>query len=151
MNKANNEDIGHILGAFISEYGVPEHLTYDGAAVKLESKTISQNHVRKYDIQTQRSAPRRPNENPCEGYICEIEKKWYQIQEKKKIPDTLWDYGIDYICETENMTVNSFIYYNVRTPLEIIKGKTKYVSEYLDYDSMTRSPTETILDSDYPK
>ena len=48
MNKANNENIGHSVGAFIKKYGVPEHLTYDGAAVQVGSKTIFQNHVRKH-------------------------------------------------------------------------------------------------------
>ena len=53
MNKANNENIGHSLCAFISKYGLPEHLTYDGASVQVGSKTIFQNHVRKDEIQTQ--------------------------------------------------------------------------------------------------
>ena len=33
MVKANNENIGHRLGAFISEFGVPEHLKFYAAAV----------------------------------------------------------------------------------------------------------------------
>ena len=67
MKKLNNENIGNSLGAFISKYGVPEHLNYDGAAVQAGSKTISQNHLRKHEIQTQQSAPRRTNENPSKG------------------------------------------------------------------------------------
>ena len=92
MNKANNEDIGHIIGAFISEYGVPEHLTYDGVAVQVGSKTILQNHVRKHEIQTQRSTPQIPNENPSKGSIRDIKIEQYQIKEKKNIPDRLWEY-----------------------------------------------------------
>ena len=61
MDKANNENIGHSLGAFISEFGVPEHLTFYGAAVQVGSNTILQNHVRKYEIRNQRSDPRIPN------------------------------------------------------------------------------------------
>ena len=61
MDKANNENIGHSLGAFISEFGVPEHLKFDGAAVQVGSKTIFQNHVRNNEIRNQRSSPRRPN------------------------------------------------------------------------------------------
>ena len=52
MNKENNENIGYSLGAFFIEYVVPEHLTYDGAAVQVGSKTIFQNHVSKHEIQT---------------------------------------------------------------------------------------------------
>ena len=48
VNIANNDNIGNSLGAFISKYGVPEHLTYDGAAVQVGSKNIFQNHIRKH-------------------------------------------------------------------------------------------------------
>ena len=124
MDKANNENIGHILGEFISESGVPEHLTFEGAAVLVGSKTIFQNHVKNHVIQTQRSAPMRPNENPSEGSVREVKRKWYRIKSKKNIPDMLWDYGIDYVCVTENLTVNGYRYSERRTPLEIITGDT---------------------------
>ena len=64
MNKENNKNIGHSLGAFIGKYGVPEHLTYDGADIQVGSRIIFQNHIRKHEIQTQQSALRIPNENP---------------------------------------------------------------------------------------
>ena len=91
MDKTNNESIGHSIGEFISEFGVTEHLTFDGAAVQVVSKTILQNHVRKHEILTQRSALRRPNENPYEGSIWEVKRKWYQMQTKNNITDRLWD------------------------------------------------------------
>ena len=72
MNKENNKNIEHSLGAFIGKYGVPEHLTYDGAAVQVGSKIIFQNPVSKHEIQTKRSALRRPNENLSKGSIGEI-------------------------------------------------------------------------------
>ena len=50
MKKANNENIGHSLGVFISEFGVPEHQTFDGATVQVGNKTFFQNHVRKHEI-----------------------------------------------------------------------------------------------------
>ena len=89
MDKANIKNIGHILGAFISEFGVQEHLKFDSAAVQVGSKTILQNHVINHEIQTQRSAPRRPNKNPSEGSIWEVKSKWYQMQAKKNITDRL--------------------------------------------------------------
>ena len=133
MDKANNENIGHGLGSFISEFGVLEHLTFDVAAVQVVSKTIFQNHVRKHEIQTQRSVPRRPNENPSEGSIREVKRKWYRMQAKKNIPDRLWDYGIEYVCKTDNITVNSSRYSDERTSLKIITGETPDLSEYLDF------------------
>ena len=107
MNKENNKNIGHSLGALISKYGVPLHLIYDGAAVQVGSNNIFQNHVRKHEIQTQKSAPQRLNENPSEGSIREIKINWYQIQENNNIPKRMWEYGIDYFCETAHLTVNN--------------------------------------------
>ena len=79
------------------------------------------------------STSRRLKENPSERYIQEVKSKWYKMQAKKNVPDRLWNYGIDYVCETENITVNSSRYYDGRTPLEIITGKTPDLSEYLDF------------------
>ena len=39
MTRANGENVGTSLGNFISDSGVPEHLTYDGALVQVGSKT----------------------------------------------------------------------------------------------------------------
>ena len=59
--------------------------------------------------------------------------KWYRMQAKNNIPYKLWDYGIDYVCETENITVNSSRYSDGRTLLEIITGETPDLSEYLGF------------------
>ena len=133
IDKANNERVGHSLSTFVNEYGAPEHLTFDGAAVQVGRKTLFQKYVRKYEITTHRSAPRRPNENPAEGAIREIKKKWYRLQSKRNVPDRLWDFGIEYICETSCLTTNSSRYSNGRVPLEIITGETPDISEYLDF------------------
>jgi hypothetical protein len=52
---------------------------------------------------------------------------------KKNVPSCLWDYGIDWVCETGNVTVNSSRYADQRTPLEIITGETPDISEYIDF------------------
>ena len=108
--KADNENVGYSLNDFVSDYGAPEHLTYDGAAVQVGRHTLFQKSLRKYQIKNHVSAPRRPNENPAEASIREVKKRWYRLQAKKNIPDRLWDYGIKYVCETGNLTVNSSRY-----------------------------------------
>ena len=133
MTKANNENVGHSLQSFVNDYGAPEHLTYDGAAVQVGRKTIFQAAIRKYEIKTHVSGPRRPNENPAEGAIREIKRRWYRLKEKKNIPERLWDFGIEYICETGNLTVNSSRYSKIRVPLECITGETPDISEYIDF------------------
>lgn len=133
MARANNENVGYSLQSFVNDYGAPEHLTYDGATVQVGRKTIFQNAIRKYEIKTHVSGPRRPNENPAEGAIREIKRRWYRLKEKKNIPDRLWDFGIEYICETANLTMNTSRYSKERVPLECITGETPDISEYIDF------------------
>ena len=131
--RANSEHIGYSLNYFVSDYGAPEHLTYDGAAVQVGRNTNFQKSVRKYKIKIHVSAPWRRNENPVEGAIREINNLWYWIQANLKVQDSLWGYGITYFCETGNLTVNSSIYSNGQTPLEIVTGETPDVSKYLNF------------------
>ena len=130
---ASGDNIGYSLSNFVSDYGAPKHLTYDGASSQTGRNTHFQDTIRKNDIKYHVSGPRRPNENPAEGNIREIKKKWYRIQSKTNAPDRLWDYGISYVCETGNLTVNSSRYSNGRTPIECITGDTPDVSEYIDF------------------
>ena len=133
MESANNENVGQSLRSFVNDYGAPEQLTYDGAPVQVGKKTLFQQTIRKYEIKTHTSAPRRPNENPAEGAIREVKRRWYRLQDSKGVPDRLWDFGIEYICETGNLIVNSSRYSKGRTPLEIITGETPDISEYMDF------------------
>ena len=133
MEAANNENVGQSLKDFIFEYGTPNDLTYDGAAVQVGSKTIFQDTIRKFNINYHVSGPKRPNENPAESAIREVKTRWYRLQAKKKVPDRLWDFGISYICETRNVIATSSRYAKGRTSIEIITGETPDISEYLDF------------------
>ena len=133
MPRANGENVGNSLNDFIHEFGAPEHLTFDGAAVQVGSKTKFVDTLRRNHIRHHTSAPRRPNENPAEGSIRELKKKWYRIQAKRNVPNRLWDYGITWVCETGNVTSISSRYAKARTPIEIITGETPDITEYLDF------------------
>ena len=102
-----NEQLGYSLNDFMSAYRAPENMKYDGAAVQVGRHTNFQKSIWKYEIKTHVSAPRRPNENPVEGAIIEIKKRWYRIKKNLHVPDCLWDYDITYVCETGNLTVKS--------------------------------------------
>ena len=132
--KIDGDSVGNTLTQFISDYGAPEHLTFDGASVQTGLKTRFMDALRKYEIKYHVSGPRRPNENPAEQSIHEVKKRWYRIMLKKKVPARLWDYGFNWVCETENLCANMSKYANGRTPLEIITGDTPDISEYLDFD-----------------
>ena len=133
LSKADDENVGNSLKGLVNDFGAPERLTYDGAAVQAGRNTIFQKTLKKYDIKPKVSAPRRPNENPAEGAIRDIKKQWYRLKAKKNVPDRLWDYGIEYICKTRDLTVNSSKYSEGRVPLEQLTGETPDISEYLDF------------------
>jgi hypothetical protein len=133
MTRATGSEIGQSLNDFIHDFGAPSHLTFDGAQAQVGSKTMFMKTIRRYDIRFHVSSPRRPNENPVEGSIREIKKRWYRIMMRRKVPKRLWDYGLVWICETGNLSVSSSRYANGRTAIEMITGDTPDISEYTDF------------------
>lgn len=133
IERANGQRVGDTLGSFIADYGIPDHLTYDGALVQTGTNTRFMDLIRRNDIRYHVSAPRRPNENPAEAAIRDLKMKWYRLQHRKNIPTRLWDYGMTWLCEISNVTANYSRYSNGRTPLEIITGETPDISEYMDF------------------
>ena len=79
------------------------------------------------------SQPRTPKENPAEGSIREVKKRFYRMKEKHGVHDRLWDFLISYVCETGNVIANGSKYSKGRTPMEYISGNTPYISEYMDF------------------
>ena len=116
---------------FISDYGVPEHLTFDGALVQTGRNTEFMKTIKKYEIKHHISSPRRPNENPAEGSIREIKRRWYHIMMKKRVQRRMWDFGLVWVCNTGNLSISSSKYSNGRTAIEIVTGETPDISEYL--------------------
>ena len=133
LQRENGEQAGHSLSELISELGSHEHLTYDGAAVQVGTDTSFMNMVRQAEIYYHLLAPRRPNGNPEEGSIREVNQRFYQVMLKTRVPKRQWDFGLAWICEIGNVTVNSSRYANGRTPLEIIAGCTPDITKYLDF------------------
>ena len=72
--------------------------------------TLFMKMVRKYDTQYHISSPCRPNANPAEGSIRLLNKIWYRIMLKNKVPERLWDYGLVWISKTGNLSVSSSRY-----------------------------------------
>jgi len=134
LQKVDGNSVGDALTQFISDYGVPERLTFDGASVQTGPKTRFMDAIRRYEVKYHVSGPRRPNENPAEQGIHELKKRWYRLMLKKKVPPRLWDYGFAWVCETDNVCANMSRYADGRTPLEIITGDTPDISEYMDFD-----------------
>ena len=130
---ATGDSLGEALDDFVHDFGAPTHLTFDGHQSQVGKKTRFFRGLRKYEIDHHVSSPRRPNENPAEGTIREIKRRFYTIMRSAKVPARLWDYLIVWICETSNLSVSSTKYAGGRTPIEIITGDTPDISEYLDF------------------
>ena len=133
MKRANGENVGNTLSEFVHNYGAPEHLTFDGAAVQKGTNTLFYENLRRSQIKWHMSGPRRAEQNPAEAAIRELKGRWYRLQSKLNIPDRLWDFGMAYIAETGNVIATSSRYAKGRTPLEMITGETPDISEYLDF------------------
>jgi len=133
IRETTGQELGYTLLDFIHEFGAPSHLTFDGHPSQVGPRTLFRQTINRAQINFHISQPRRPNENPAEGGIREIKKRWYRIMMKRDVPKRLWDFGIQWVCETKNLTVSSSRYARGRTPLEIITGDTPDITEYLDF------------------
>jgi hypothetical protein len=134
VQKVDGNHVGDTLTQFISDYGAPEHLTFDGESVQTGPKTRFMDAIRRYKINYHVSGPQRSNENPTEQSIHEVKKRWYWIMLKKKVPARLWDYGFTWVCETENICANLSKNAEGGTPIEIITADTPDMSESLDFE-----------------
>ena len=146
---ATGNALGQAYLDFCHDFGVPEHLTFDGATAQVGKKTLFMRSLRKNRSDFHVSSPRRPNENPAEGAIRELKKRWYRVMMKMNVPKRLWDFGLVWVSETGNLSVSSSKYAKGRTSLEYITGETPDISEYLDfifYDWVVYKPNAGLGD-----
>ena len=99
--------LGETLDDFVDDFGASEHLTFDGFQSQVENNTKFFKNLCKYNVDHHVSAPRRPNENPAEGAIREIKYRFYQLEQKMKVPKRVWDYLELRKCDTDNLYVSS--------------------------------------------
>ena len=68
-----------------------------------------------------------------EGVIREIRRRWYRLILSRNIPKRLWDYGLTWVYELMQRTVNiRFDNFN-KTIFSIVVGDTPNISEYTDF------------------
>ena len=104
------------LSEFITDYGVPLNMTFDGFKEQTMPGTDFMKKIRKYDIDYHISEPDRPNQNPDEGVIRELRRKWFRMMVQKRVPRRLWDYGYCHACKVMQRTARHLGRLNVRTP-----------------------------------
>ena len=98
---------GNALRLFCQEFGVPEKLVFNGSKEQCGKNTEFMKQVRKNDINYQISEPDYHNQNPVEGVIREVRKKWFRTMIRKRVPKKLWDYGVVWASEIMSITHSS--------------------------------------------
>ena len=83
---------------------------FGGAAVQVGRMTGLFNLLLKLEIKYHISAPRKPNDNPAEGFIQEPKYRFYQITSQYQVPKQLWDYLLTLIFKTGDVLDNRFGY-----------------------------------------
>ena len=121
------------LDTFVREYGAPEKLIYDGGGEQVGRKTEFQRLVRKYDIKGHVAEANRSNQNPVEGCIRELRRRWYRTMFRTYCPRKLWCYGIPHVAKIMQLTASFAANLQGRTPLEALTGETPDISQYLDF------------------
>ena len=123
---------GQALKTFCREFGVPERLVFDGSKEQTKKGTKFMKQIHKHNIDYHISEPEQHNENPVEGVIRELRRKWYRIMIRKKVPQRLWDYGMKWTSEVISLTYSG-AGGNPDVPLAQVTGETPDISEYLDF------------------
>jgi hypothetical protein len=98
---------GDALRLFCQEFGVPERLTFDGSKEQTCKGTMFMKQVRTHDIDHHIAEPDHHNQNPVEGCIRELRRRWYRIMIRQQVPEQFWDYGLRWVSETSSMTYTS--------------------------------------------
>ena len=124
---------GDALRLFCQEFGVPERLTFDGSKEQTGKGTEFMRQIRVHDIDYHICEPGMHNQNPVEGVIREIRRKWYRTMVRKRVPEALWDYGYRWVSEISSLTHTSAGGLNGCIPITNVTGETPDISEYLDF------------------
>ena len=77
------------LKRFVKEYGSPYEMISDGSKEQTGRRTEFANLLRRYDVNHKIIEPERHNQNPCEGVIRELRKKWYRTIFRSNCPKVL--------------------------------------------------------------
>ena len=128
-SKGHAEDA---LKQFIADSGVPDKIIFDSSKEQTKRGMTFMEQVRKYHIDMHTTEPNQHNQSKVEGVIHELRKNWFRTMHWKRVPRTLWDYGLKWVSEVHVTTSSDGADLKGWTPLERITGDTVDISEYLD-------------------
>mmetsp|Transcript_5420 Transcript_5420/g.7995 ORF Transcript_5420/g.7995 Transcript_5420/m.7995 type:complete len:667 (+) Transcript_5420:1119-3119(+) len=123
-------EAGEQLNRFVTTTGIPLGILTDGAK---EENLGRWNEVRKKFLLTQRDTePHSPWQNKAEGEIGATKNHYRRIMDRKRVPEQLWDFGLEYTANLRRFIARPELEY--RTPHEILNGDTPDISEYLNFE-----------------
>ena len=84
---------------------------------------------RRNEISLTRTEPERPNQNPAERIIREVQRQWFKTMIRKRVPRKLWDYGVWWITQVMQRTSTQSGGLRGILPLQDVTGDTTDISE----------------------
>ena len=126
-------DCHKALYRFVRDCGASDLMQCGGAREQVGPHTKFQANMRKYGIKGHTTETKISNQNPAEGVIRELRKKWYREMFCTYSPRGLWCYGYPYVAKIMQLTASTAGKLQGRTPLELLTGETPDISEYLDF------------------
>jgi hypothetical protein len=130
---ATKSDAGQGPKTFVMELGVPEELRIDGSKEQTKPQTDFQKHCRRNNAKATRTEPERPNQNPAEGVIQEIRRRWFGTIMRKRVPRKLWGHGVRWTTQVMQRTSTQAGGLRGVCPSQDVTGETPDTSECLDF------------------
>ena len=121
------------LKLFLKEYGAPDTMVTDGSREQTSKGTMWQSTLRKNGVTGVVTNAHRPNQNPVETVIQELQKKWYRAMFRTNCPRALWNYGLPHFAKLMQLTASNAAGLEGKTPLGKLTGETPDISQFLDF------------------
>ena len=87
--------------------------------------------MRKYKIKCYVIEANRSNQNPVEGVIIELRRRWFRTMFQTYCPRALRTYGIPYVAKIMHITAFFVSDFQGRTPFEELTGETPDIYQLL--------------------
>ncbi len=78
--------VDQALKNFLRDYGVPDTMTMDGSKEQTARGSEFEDRRRKTHITPVITLPQRPNNNPREVVIRDLQKRWFRMMYKTNFP-----------------------------------------------------------------
>mmetsp|Transcript_24453 Transcript_24453/g.37197 ORF Transcript_24453/g.37197 Transcript_24453/m.37197 type:complete len:170 (-) Transcript_24453:2332-2841(-) len=127
------KDCHEALKQFILDYGAPDIMITHGSREQTARGTEFQARLRKNNIVLVVTQTHRPQQNPAETVIRELQKRWYCGIFRTNCPKALWNYGLPHFAKLMQLTAANAAGLEGETPLGALLGETPDISAYLDF------------------